>query len=766
MSDFFVPLGGGNEVGASAYYLSIDGMNILLDCGARLRGEELYPDYERLLREMTDFSEINLIVISHGHYDHIGSFAKIAALACNAEIVMTKDTKSLIEMQLLDFGRISGRVESERIKNERYRLAQALMARIQIKPVLKSFVIKGCEITLMPAGHMLGAVMIYIKSKNHNILYSGDFSVRTKFGINGLRVTPDINPSVLLLNAPNAYFDSSEWDSQRISTAVSKTENDNYQKLESYINRKLKDKKSIYIYSRSIPRHLDLFYFLKNSFSEVPVIMEPKSRKIADSLSDMGYQIYSSNILSTEKIPEQGCIIVGQELSRSGCIAISFDSYSLHASIDETIELVENIGARQVFLLHVRPDNRKNSLKKILKDRNEVISVIQAENGMKYYLERVNNMIHEQIYQEIMQKELIRADDQLKNNSKTKAVFEWAAIYGSLVYPDQHPKIAYQHVNKAFAGEYQISYDEYLDALRNVNLDNEDKRKYVISLVSQGMTLLKAALDGDKLAIERYSEFTEDLEPRDRKNRKMFFVGKCMVVFMILVDPDFKDDQYKPIAFSFGARYCDRLLRNIRDGLLKEYGMSRRKKSARDVLQKTEKALFESTEAVASFATGNELEQLRFMNNNYRNSLELVQAMLDELNETIDETAADAKKAAIASFYSTMNSEDYGNLLDSLELVDRRLATIKEQKIKVPPQLLPLTIVFKQLLRFIKDCGISQIDTTGREFITEVEGLAEYTYIGDAYLKEGEKKTVVVERPGWKFEDTVISLPTVREKEE
>lgn len=121
MSDFFVPLGGGNEVGASAYYLSIDGMNILLDCGARLRGEELYPDYERLLREMTDFSEIDLIVISHGHYDHIGSFAKIAALACNAEIVMTKDTKSLIEMQLLDFGRISGRVESERIKNERYR---------------------------------------------------------------------------------------------------------------------------------------------------------------------------------------------------------------------------------------------------------------------------------------------------------------------------------------------------------------------------------------------------------------------------------------------------------------------------------------------------------------------------------------------------------------------------------------------------------------------------------------------------------------------
>ena len=48
MSDFLIPLGGGNEIGASAYYLSIDGIHILLDCGARLKGEELYPDYERL----------------------------------------------------------------------------------------------------------------------------------------------------------------------------------------------------------------------------------------------------------------------------------------------------------------------------------------------------------------------------------------------------------------------------------------------------------------------------------------------------------------------------------------------------------------------------------------------------------------------------------------------------------------------------------------------------------------------------------------------
>lgn len=376
-------------------------------------------------------------------------------------------------------------------------------------------------------------------------------------------------------------------------------------------------------------------------------------------------------------------------------------------------------------------------------------------------------MKHRQIYQEVMQKELAvaRQLEQQEESRKPRQLKEWAAIYGGLLYPDCHPQKSFELLQRTKAAHTPLSYEQYKEAMHSANLDDEEKRRYVLSLVEQGVTLLKQALDGDRSAIRQFADFTEQLEPCDRRKQKRYFIGKSMVVFLVLIDPDLGQEEYWPIVRTFGARYCDRLLRNIRDRLLKEYGMTRRRRSARDVLQRTEEALTESSAAAAGFAFGNELEQLRFMNNNYKNSLELVQAMLDELNETIDETAADAKHAAIASFYSTMNSEDYGNLLDSMELVERRLAQLKEQKVKIPPQLLPLTIVFKQLLRFIRDCGITPIETTGRAFEAEAEELAEYTYIGEPYTAEGEKKTVEVERPGWKYGEVVISLPTVREME-
>lgn len=766
MSDFFIPLGGGNEIGASSYYLSIGGIHILLDCGARLKGEELYPDYERLLYEINDYDDIDIILISHAHYDHIGSIAKIVSLASKAEIITTESTKKLICTQLLEFGRISRHAESEKIRNERYRNAQLLMERIHTRPVMKSFFIRGCKFTLFPAGHMSGAVMINIEMANQNILYTGDFSVTSMFGINGMNLPEEIHLEILLMNMPNAYQKKKVWDSLTDKKDSSESVN-SYSDLKNRIKKNLQMNRNVYLISRSIPKHLDLFYFLNTFFPEIPVYLEPQSRKIADTLSNMGYQIYTPNIHISEKFSEKVGIIIGQKQKKPGCISVLFDKYSLHASVAETLSFIRKIHPNYLYMLHVYPTDGKVSLKYALENTESDMHVIQTENREKYYLKRTGKMKYGRIYQTVMEEELKIAEEQLKEYKKgrNKSTYEWITVYGSLVYPGLHPHEVYDKLQDIFIKESGISYDDYCNLLHSSNLNNEEKRRYVLSVVESGITLLKKALDGDKESILKFSEFTETLERRDRKNGRYYFIGKYMIVFMLFIDPEFKSNRYQLVACTFGARYCNKLLRNIRNRLIKENGLTRKKKSARDVLIETENVLSESAKA-EGMAVGDEYEQLQFKYINCKNSLELVQAMLDELNETVDETAAEAKKAAIVSFYTSMNSDIYGHLLDSIELVDRRLVLLKENKVKVVPQLLPLTIVFKQLSNFIKDSGIIPIDTTGREFFAEVEELAEYTYIGTPFSADDQKKKVIVEKPGWKYGNVVISLPTVREKEE
>lgn len=68
----FIALGAADSVGASCYFLQVDGLNFLLDCGKGFIGDgkkPYGPDFTSLIPRMfASLSQLDAILISHGHF--------------------------------------------------------------------------------------------------------------------------------------------------------------------------------------------------------------------------------------------------------------------------------------------------------------------------------------------------------------------------------------------------------------------------------------------------------------------------------------------------------------------------------------------------------------------------------------------------------------------------------------------------------------------------------------------------------------------------
>ena len=102
----FIPLGGGQRVGASCYYLNINGVNVLLDIGTGMDGDIEFkpfkPDFHCLKTSpyVQFMSQIDQVFISHAHMDHIGTFLNLMCEVDHASVYMTEITKALAGYQL------------------------------------------------------------------------------------------------------------------------------------------------------------------------------------------------------------------------------------------------------------------------------------------------------------------------------------------------------------------------------------------------------------------------------------------------------------------------------------------------------------------------------------------------------------------------------------------------------------------------------------------------------------------------------------------
>ncbi|MDI3547447.1 MAG: uncharacterized protein PWR10_1099 [Halanaerobiales bacterium] len=190
--------GGAREVGASCYLLKIDGQNILLDSGIRMKGSDNLPDF-RLIQEE---GGVDAIIVSHAHLDHSGSLPVISREYPEARIYMTHATKDLIRVLLYDSLKIMERAEADIPIYAEKHVVEMLDRGVSFSPQYPFQPIPGKDIrvTFYNAGHVAGAALVYIQGKEGTLLYTGDFSVTDQQTVIGASV-PRLRPDVMITEA-------------------------------------------------------------------------------------------------------------------------------------------------------------------------------------------------------------------------------------------------------------------------------------------------------------------------------------------------------------------------------------------------------------------------------------------------------------------------------------------------------------------------------------------------------------------------------------
>ena len=180
-------LGAAGTVTGSMYLFDIDGKKFILESGMFQGPHEIE---ERNYNELPfDPSEIDYIVVTHGHLDHIGMIPRIVAEGFNGEIITTSATRDIASIMLLD----SAKLQEEEAyaltwRNERcglppverlYDVSDAVMSLKHFTKVPgygETFTLfDSVEITFRDAGHILGSAFVEMKFKNGpKFVFSGD----------------------------------------------------------------------------------------------------------------------------------------------------------------------------------------------------------------------------------------------------------------------------------------------------------------------------------------------------------------------------------------------------------------------------------------------------------------------------------------------------------------------------------------------------------------------------------------------------------------
>ena len=181
----FINLTRQTEIGANSYYLEIGHHRLVLDCGMHPKnlGEDVLPNFKAIADR-----DIEAILVSHAHQDHIGTLPLLMRRFSNARIFMTEATaeigSTLLHNSVNVMTRQRARAEAMSYPLFTHRETDRASERWRWCPLRQRISITGerssesgtdaLTFEFFDAGHVLGSTGIVLRGGGHTVFYTGD----------------------------------------------------------------------------------------------------------------------------------------------------------------------------------------------------------------------------------------------------------------------------------------------------------------------------------------------------------------------------------------------------------------------------------------------------------------------------------------------------------------------------------------------------------------------------------------------------------------
>jgi len=267
--------GGAEEVGRSCILVHSGDTKILLDAGVKLGAVVEHPQVPKHL-----LKEIDAVVISHSHLDHVGWLPHLFSAGYKGKVYATKPTIELTNVLISDYMRIS---EQKDVTDEALATMQKSYHILEFREAKK---IKDITVSMIPAGHIVGSAMITVSSRGESLLYTGDVNLtKTKL----LEGADTRNLSATTLITESTY--SSKVDIFQPESAVAK-------KAAESMKETLQNGGKVLIPSFAVGRAQEILLILDDFMNSGTL---PKVPIYIDGMIKKALRIYRHNVIYCRK---------------------------------------------------------------------------------------------------------------------------------------------------------------------------------------------------------------------------------------------------------------------------------------------------------------------------------------------------------------------------------------------------------------------------------------------------------------------------------